>query len=309
MRKYAKRALLAGICLFLLPLNLSSAEEAFGPPVPWKDFKEGCIFLGIAKKGEALVALHFRKGIWTPRGIAIKAILVPTEKFPFVTGYRGFQKKADYRIKKGRGLRLTYGERMSTFSLSHHVDIGDTTPILVEFVARERKDDRIPDDLDEIQFDVKDVKRWIKAPKKDLPRWSRSFEELDAMIARMGMSPSVQQRRVERARAPVKVDTAEYRGRYVTLNGTYIFEKKTVYSPIVAVLDVGTYLEHTKPVTGGWMEVLYGESRKRGFVLSVYLVDDEDESTRWEKENRLTPITPPLKPSAADEGSASPERP
>lgn len=299
-----------GMFFFLLSMRPSAAQEVYGPPVPWKDFKEGCIFLGIAKKGEALVALYFRKGIWTPRGVTIKAILVPTDKFPFVTGYRGFQKKADYRIKKGEGLQLTYGEHMTTFSLSHHVDIGDTIPILVEFVAREKKDDRIPDDLDEIQFDVKDVKRWVKVPKKEIPMWSRSFEELDAMIARMGMAPSTQQKKIERGVKPaMPIDTAEYKGRYVTLNGTYIFEKKTVYSPIVAVLDVGTYLEHTKPVPGGWMEVLYGESKKKGFVLSVYLVDEEEESTRWEKENRLTPVVPPLKPLVPDEEKAGPNGP
>ena len=131
------------------------------------------------------------------------------------------------------------------------------------------------------------------------------------MIARMGMAPGDQQRKIKRGtkQPPVKIDTAEYRGRYVKLNGTYIFEKKTVYSPIVAVLDVGTYLEHTKPVSGGWMEVLYGDSKKKGFVLSVYLVDGQEESLRWEKENRLTPIAPPWKPSVSGEGRVSPERP
>jgi hypothetical protein len=299
-----------GMVLFLLSSRSSSAQEVYGPPVPWKDFKEGCIFLGIAKKGEALVALYFRKGIWTPRGVTIKAILVPTEKFPFVTGYRGFQKKADYRIKEGKSLRLTYRERMATFSLAHHVDIGDTTPILIEFVTREKREEWIPDDLNEIQFDVKDVKRWVKAPKKELPMWSRSFEELDAMIARMGMALGTQQRRIERGAKPAaRIDTAEYRGRYVTLNGTYIFEKKTVYSPIIAVLDVGTYLEHTKPVTGGWMEVLYGDSKKKGFVLSVYLVDGEEEALDWEREHTLTPVVPPLKPYVPEEDKAGLDSP
>ncbi len=57
------------------------------------------------------------------------------------------------------------------------------------------------------------------------------------------------------------------------------------------------------------MEVLYGDSKKKGFVLSVYLVDEEEESTQWEKENRLKPIDPPLKPSVPDEESVSPEGP
>ena len=308
--KHGKRIGFVAVAAVLLSVSLAIGEEVYGPPVPWKDFKEGCIFLGLAKKGEALIALYLRKAIWTPRGIAIKAILVPTEKFPFERGYRGFQKKADYRIKKGSKLRLTQGEEVTAFALTHNVDVGDTTPILVEFISQDKKGDRIPDDADGIAFDVKHVKRWMKVPKKEMPMWRRSFEELDAMIARMGMLPSSRQKKTQRKKAASpNVDISEYRGRYVTLNGTYVFEKKTVYSPIVAVLDAGTYLEHTKPAGGGWMEVLYGDSRKRGFVLSVYLVDEAEESLRWEKENGLTPVVPPLKPSlprAGSEGGGGP---
>ena len=283
---------------------IGRAQDVYGPPPPSKEFKEGCLFLGIAKKGEALVAFYFQQERWTTKGLMIEAVLVPTDKFPFERGYRGFQKKDHYRIKKGRALRLTFDGGMATFSLKQHVDIGDTSPIVVEFVSRKKKMDFISDDVEKMEFDVKDVARWVKVPKKDLPMWSRSFDELESIGGEFGRTAGMKTGATaeNRAAAP-KIDEAEYQGRYVTLNGTYLFESKTVYSAIIAVLDVGTFLEHTKPVGGGWMEVLYGDSRQKGYVLSVYLVDNEEEAFRWETEKGLTPIEPPLGPTPSEEES------
>jgi hypothetical protein len=288
--------------------DLLCDEKVYGPPKPRKEFKEACIFLGIAKKGEALITFYFREEEWTPRGVALRAIIVPTAKFPFESGYRGFQKKIDYSIKKGKNIRVSVNGEYETFTLRHKVDIGDTLPILAEFISADKREELLPDDIDKMEFEVKDVSRWVKVPRKDLPRWSRSFEEFEAVISkRRRTTGTSSETRETSPYIPPIISEEEYVGRYVTLNGTYIFDNKTVYSPIIAVLDVGSYLEHTKRVSGGWVEVLYGEMKKKGYVLSVYLVDSEEEALRWERENNLDPITAPLGPTSLEEDTGSPD--
>jgi hypothetical protein len=296
--------LFALLTVFLLFPGIIMAQETYGPPIPWKDFKAGCVFLGIAKEGEALIALYLREEMWSYHGLIIRAYLVPTENFPFESGYRGFQKIDRYRIKKGEGLRLTYDDRMHVFSLNHHVDIGDTTPILAEFLSRQKRKDLIPDDIKKVELDIKDVYRWDKVPKKELPMWERSFEATKAVaVTRGNRTKAPPGTAGKESRPSRKIDEAEYRSRYVTLNGTYIFERKTVYSPIIAVLDLGTLLEHTKPAGAGWIEVLYGDEQKKGYVLSVYLVEDQEEASRWEREKGLQPLAAPLGREEGEEGS------
>lgn len=292
-----RRGVILLFCIFSFLCLAASAVtglELYGPPEPRKDFKKGCVFLGIAKKGSVVAILYFRREEWTPRGVLIKTILVPTDNFPFESGYRGFQKKEYFRIKKGRSLRLTNDEDITTFSLKNNVDIVDTSALSADFLARNKRKELVSDDIAAINFDLKDVERWDKVKKKEIPLWSRSFEEMEAAARRR------QKERAgigDRSVATVEqIDEDEYRGRYATL-GIYIFEKKTVYSPIIAVLDVGDYLAHTKRAGGDWMEVLYGESNIKGYVLSVYLVDDQEEALRWEKEMNLQPVMPPLVPA------------
>ncbi len=286
----------------LIPAIRIEAQEVYGPPVPWKTFKNSSVFLGLAKKGEALIALYLREERWTDRGMKVEAVLVPTLKFPFESGYRGFQKKEHYRIKKGETLRLFYGGHVANFSLVRHVDIGDTTPIAVEFTSRDKGGKLVPDDITKVEFRIKHVFRWEKVPKKDLSMWSRSFDRMEVGGKRRvglgrtgGSKPAT-------AGEPGKVT---YEGRYVTLNGTYVFEKQTVYSPIIAVLGIGTYIEHARPLGDGWTEVLYGESGRKGYVLSVYLVGSKEEALRWENEKDLVPVEPPLRPSIAEGGSSA----
>ncbi len=293
------------ILLLLFPVAVAAQEEVYGPPVPWKDFKEGCVFLGIAKKGEALIALYLREEMWSFHGVTVRTYIVPTENFPFESGYRGFQKIDSYRLKKGEGLRLIYDGGVHVFSLNHNVDIGDTTPVLAEFTSREKSKDLVPDDIKQVEMDVKNVIRWVRVPKKELPMWNRSFDATRSTAATGGMRTETPREVPPRESQPTgTVDGAEYQGRYVTLNGTYIFERKTVYSPIVAVLDLGTHLEYTKPAGAGWAEVLYGEAQKKGYVLSVYLVEDQEEATRWEREKDLQPVAAPL---GRNEGQEIPE--
>jgi len=297
-----RRGAILFFCVFSLLCLAASAvtgQEFYGPPEPKKDFKKGCVFLGIAKKGSVVAILYFRREEWTPRGVLIKAVLVPTDDFPFESGYRGFRKKEYYRIKKGRSLRLINGESITTFSLKDNVDIADTSALAADFLARKKRKELVPDDIAAIDFNLKDVVRWDKVKKKEIPFWGRSFEEMETADRR---------RRKQRAgigdrsTATVQqIDEDEYRGRYATLNGTYIFEKKTVFSPIIAVLDLGDYLAHTKRAGGDWMEVLFGESNIKGYVLSVYLVDDQEEALRWEKEMNLEPVTPPLGPTVSEQ--------
>jgi len=282
------------------------AQEVYGPPLPRMEFKEECVFLGIAKRGEALIACYFQQEEWSPKGLYVRAILVPTQEFPFETGYRGFQKVDPYRVKKGEGLHLTFEGGVSAFSLGHHTDIGDTSPIPVEFLSSEKRTDLIPDDIEKMEFKVRGVSRWTKVPKVDLARWSRSFDNARIVYGESRRTPGA---REMASKGELPIPNADYSGRYVTLNGTYLFEKKTVYSPIMAVLDAGIYIEHTKPVGDGWTEVLYGESRRKGYVLSVFLVENEEEALRWEKEKGLIPIQPPLQPTVSEMGSESPAEP
>jgi hypothetical protein len=300
--KLCQKILLSQIfVIFLSVADIGRAQEVYGPPTPSRQFKEGCIFLGIAKKGEALVAFYLREERWTQSGVIINAILVPTDKFPFESGYRGFQKKEHYRIKEGRGLHLSFEGRMESFSLRHHIDIGDTSPMMVEFRSRGKNRDLIPDDVEMIDFEVKDVSKWVKVPKKELPMWSRSFDEMEDLSLGRVKTTGVRSRTEEKDRVTVReINEADYQGRYVTLNGTYLFERKTVYSNILAVFDVGTFLEHTKPAGGSWMEVLYGDSKQKGYVLAIYLVDDEEEALQWEIERGLTPVEPPLGQTPSD---------
>jgi len=184
---------------------------------------------------------------------------------------------------------------MEPFNLRHHIDIGDTSPIMVEFRSRGKNKDLIPDDVERIDFKVKDVSKWVKVPKKELSMWSRSFDEIEDISLGRGRTTGAGGRTAEKGRMAVqKINEADYKGRYVTLNGTYLFERKTVYSNILAVFDVGTFLEHTKPAGGSWMEVLFGDSKQKGYVLAIYLVDDEEEALQWENEKGLTPVEPPL---------------
>jgi hypothetical protein len=287
--------------ILLWTANLLPAQELLGPPKPVRSFKEESIFLGIAKKGEVLIALHLREQEWTGDRLRIRAVLVPTDKFPFESGYRGFQKIERSRVKKGEDLRLYFEAGAANFDIGHHVDIGDTLPIAIDALSSDRRGFFVPEDITKVEFKVRDVARWEKVPRKDLPMWSRTFEALEA--GDRGVDSGPDRKAVARGKILERadqIDPEEYRGRYATLNGTYIFEKKTVYSPIVGVLEIGEYVEHSKSAGGGWMEVLFGEEKMKGYVLAVYLVDDAEEATRWEQEKGIRPVVPPLGRTAVE---------
>jgi len=287
--------------------GLARGQAAYGPPVPDRPFAEDAIFLGIGREGEVGIALKLRGQLLSGDRLLLQGVLVPTAAFSFGSGYRGFQKVERVRIRKSEELRILYEGGAANFALTNRVELADTLPVAVEFRSRKRRRDFVANPIREVGFHIREIVRWEKVVRKDLPMWKHRFER--AVLSAAGIAARRARRSTGRgvpARREAGPDDAEYMGRWATLNGTYIFEKKTVYSPIVGVLSVGEFVERTKPVAGGWMEVLYGEEEQKGYVPAVFLVDDEAAATRWETEKGLRPVPPPLQPavSAGDTASA-----
>jgi len=248
------------------------------------------IFLGKNENDELIVEAHFRSQHFQGDKLILKMMFLPSENFEFEEEYRGFSRIIYYKLKKKT--RLTLGAREDTFDLKlkkSHI-ARSIEPFDVDFEQKETLT-FLPDYIDSMAFLFKGVVRWERVTKENVGKWSKTKEAVRKEAERR---QEVRKRRQEAEKKGEKYDDTE--GVWVSVNSTYLYEKKDVVSNILAKIPLGTFLERSKPAGGGWYEIVYGDSSLTGYIPEIMLTRTREEASAWEEKMSVIPVETPLEP-------------
>ncbi len=266
--------------------QLSTTEGALIEP-----FSPGNIFLGKGEDGDVMVEVHYRSQRLEDDRLILQAMFLPTEEFEFEEEYRGFSRISYYKIKDDTPLELTFADTTYRFKTKDSHTTRSIEPFDIEF-ERKKMTGFLPDVIDSMHYPFKDVVRWERVQKEDVAKWSKSKEAIRAEAERRR---EARKRKKEFEKGAPDALSPEG-GMWVSVNATYVFEKRDTSSRVLAKLPLGTHIEMVKVSSPQWYEVSIDDPPVTGYVPSLMLSPSEDEALAWEEEMGVTPVTTPLEP-------------
>ncbi|MFQ6103691.1 MAG: hypothetical protein ACE5OP_05290 [Candidatus Glassbacteria bacterium] len=285
------------LILLTVIITLSSIVFSCGGNMPQGEGEGGIqqlapenIFLGKGENDELIVEAHYRTQTLKGNKLHLRLMLLPTEHFEFEEEYRGFSRISYYKIRKKTKLTIKTGEEILDFKLEKTYTTRSIEPFEIDF---ERKDmfAFIPDVIDSMALPFKGVARWEKVSRENVGKWKKTKQSIQEEARK--------RREARRRRKELEKAGEEYSGSdgvWVSVNSTYLFENKDPNSKILAVIPLGTFLEHAKPDGKNWFKITYGDPPVTGFILSLMLSPSQEEAVKWEQQMEITPVATPLEP-------------
>jgi len=255
-----------------------------------KSFGVENIFLGKGENDELIAEAHLRSQSLEGDKLQLMMMFLPSEHFDFEEEYRGFSRITYYKLKKNTRLTLkTEGEQF-TLKLKKSFTARSIEPFDIEFEQKEVLA-FLPDRIDSMDFRLKGVVRWERVTKEDVGKWSKTKESVRKAAEKR---QEARKRIKEAEKSGLEFDGSE--GVWVSVNSTYLYEKKDPASKIIAKIPLGTFLEKAKPAGAGWYEIVYGDSSLTGYIPALMLTGTREEASSWEDEMHITPVETPLEP-------------
>lgn len=279
--------LLAAVATLLASASTPAQEKETGArPFPGEN-----VFLGKGENDELIVEAHYRSQAFDGNKSILTLMFLPTEHFEFEEEYRGFARITFYKLKKNSKLAVKAGDEMLEYKLRKSYTTRSIEAFDMEF-ERKKALSFIPDVIDSMAFPFKGVVRWEKVSKEDAGKWSKSKEALK-QEAEKRREARRKQKEIEKGSAAGSEFSTEG-GLWVSVNSTYVFEKKDPDSRVLAKLPLGTFLEKVKKEGTDWFQVIYGDPPITGFVPSLMLASSLEEAVKWEEELGIIPVDTPL---------------
>jgi hypothetical protein len=255
-----------------------------------KPFPAENVFLGKGENDAIVVEAHYRSQKFDGGKSFLTLMFLPTENFEFEEEYRGFSRITFYKVKKNEKLGIAAGEASYEYKLRKSYTARSIEAFDLEF-ERKKAGSFVPDVIDSMSFPFKGVVKWEKVGKDDLGRWSRTKEGLKEEAEKRRDARKKQQ---ERQKQAGQADFASEGALWVSVNSTYVFEKKDPASKILAKLPLGTSLEKVKREGTEWVQVFYGDPPISGYVPALMLASSSEEALAWEEQVGLPPVDTPL---------------
>ena len=265
-------------------------EETGARPFPAEN-----VFLGKGENDELIVEAHYRSQEFDGKKSFLTLMFLPTEHFEFEEAYRGFSRISFYKIKKNSKLTVMAGDTRLEYKLSKSYTTRSIEAFDMEF-ERKKASGFVPDVIDSMSFPFKGVLLWEKVSREDVGKWSKSKEALEEE-AEKRREARKKQKEIEKG-VEGSAGFSSEEGLWVSVNSTYVFEKKDPQSRIVAKLPLGTSLEKVKQEGSDWYQVVFGDPPVSGYVPSLMLSPSREEAVKWEEEGGISPVDTPLEASS-----------
>jgi hypothetical protein len=265
-------------------------EETGARPFPAEN-----VFLGKGENDELIVEAHYRSQEFNGKKSFLTLMFLPTENFEFEEEYRGFSRITFYKIKKNSKLMVAASNTILEYKLRKSYTSRSIEAFDMEF-ERKKASGFVPDVIDSMSFPFKGVLRWEKVSKDDVGKWSKTKEALKEE-AQKRREARKKQKEIEKGVEGGAGFSTEG-GLWVSVNSTYVFEKKDSQSRILAKLPLGTSLEKVKQEGTDWYQVVFGDPPVSGYVPSLMLSPSREEAVKWEEGGGISPVDTPLEASS-----------